>query len=660
MRHRSEIDGLRAVAVVPVILYHAGFGAFGGGYVGVDVFFVISGYLITGIILDDLQRGRFSIANFYERRMRRILPALFLVMFFCIAAFWFIMLPEQFSDFSQSLVATSVFASNVLFWQESGYFAAANEFKPLLHTWSLAVEEQFYLFFPLMCLLFWRHRSHTLVWITLAVMFASFALCEMAWRTYPRANFYLAPTRIWELFAGSICAHLMIVNRFKGNAVLSLMGLGMILASVFLLDSSVGYPSKYALLPVVGTVLVILFSAPDEMAGRLLSIRPLVWIGLVSYSAYLWHQPIFVFARMASLTWPTPEKMFVLSALTFLPAYVSWRFVEQPFRRADRSIFNTRPRVFAFSAVGILGFVVLGTVGVVGNGLPWRIDYGRVAALLAYQEFSYPERDTCYLVREEFPSDTQIADCAADADRPADAIFIGDSHADALNYTLGRALSAQGLNMAFTGTESCPPVIGFVRQAPYYDCDKKLRTLLVQVLSSPAQYVILHARWSYYLDVEPFANGVGGTDGENGALTPLTDMRRRTISDAYADFAEKLAEEGKTVVLIYPIPEAGWDVPMHLAKMVLRGMDDRPRLSIPYDAVLQRNASVIEVFDSIQQERIIRVRSGLVFCDPGANRCFQESESNIPLYRDPDHLTHEGAEMLAAEVVRQMFPPNEG
>ena len=206
MDYRREIDGLRAIAVLPVILFHAGFETFSGGFVGVDVFFVISGYLITTIIIAELEQGKFSIINFYERRARRILPALFLVMLVCIPLAWFWLLPRDMQDFSQSLVAVTVFASNILFWRESGYFDTAAELKPLLHTWSLAVEEQYYVIFPLFLMSFWRLGKRWIMILLVAVFVVSLALAQWASLAKPSAAFFLLPARGWELLVGAFAA----------------------------------------------------------------------------------------------------------------------------------------------------------------------------------------------------------------------------------------------------------------------------------------------------------------------------------------------------------------------------------------------------------------------------------------------------------------------
>ena len=369
MKYRAEIDGLRALAVVPVILFHAGFELFSGGFVGVDVFFVISGYLITTILIEDIESQRFSLVNFYERRARRILPALFFVILVCIPFAWMWMLPYQMKDFSQSLVAVSLFASNILFWQESGYFAAAAEEKPLLHTWSLAVEEQYYVLFPIFLILAWRFGKNRVFWMIVVMASISLLLSEWGWRNKASVNFYLAPFRAWELFAGSIAAFIVQKQGVQKNNTLALLGLAAIVFSLFFYDETTPFPSVYALVPVLGVVLLVLYANKDTFAAKLLSYKGLVGIGLISYSAYLWHQPLFAFARIRSLEHPSLILMSALSAISILLAYFSWRYIEKPFR--SRTSFS-RNMIFLFSLIAISAASLIGVIGDKTNGFDAR------------------------------------------------------------------------------------------------------------------------------------------------------------------------------------------------------------------------------------------------------------------------------------------------
>jgi len=373
MSYRPDIDGLRAIALIPVVLFHAGFEWFSGGYVGVDVFFVISGFLITTIILKEKKAGNFSFAYFYERRARRILPALFFIMLTCIPFAWFFQLPQELIDFGKSLIATSIFSSNILFWFDTNYFAVDSDYIPLIHTWSLAIEEQFYLFFPVLLSFFWALGKHRLFWILGVFTILSFAFCEWGWRHFPEANFYLLPFRAWELLIGALCAVYLFQHQQPKEYIAesgTILGLCLIIFAVFYLDKSYPFPSLYALFPVIGSALIILFTHRETWVYKLLSAKILIFIGLISYSAYLWHQPLFVFARLYFIEEPKPWVMGLLSILAMILAYLSWRFIETPFRNKDRFSQKT---IFLFSILGSLLFIGIGVFFIILKGAEFRI-----------------------------------------------------------------------------------------------------------------------------------------------------------------------------------------------------------------------------------------------------------------------------------------------
>lgn len=451
MKNRREIDGLRTIAVVPVILFHAGFRVFSGGYVGVDVFFVISGFLITSNLIGNLEGNKFSILDFYERRARRILPALFLVLATSIPFALLLMPPDDLKKFFDSVVAVIFFASNILFWREENYFAPASDMRPLLHTWSLAVEEQYYLLFPVLVSFLWRFGRNKVFLTVVLLALASFAASEWGWRNKPTANFYLAPARAWELMAGSICAFLSHGKPRQSHDGLALLGLASILIPIFWYDDATPFPSFYALAPVIGSCLIIMFAATNTWTSRLLSTTPFVGIGLVSYSAYLWHQPLFAFARYASITAPPVSVMCGLVLLTFALAYLSWKFVEQPFRLKGSGALPTRAKVFVASAIGGIAFVAVGATGHFANGLPTRFDR-TLAGDIGHLEF-HELVDQRYL-------DCQNPTIAASSlkwegflrckqTRPGvpDIVLLGDSHAEHL--FVGLAEQKQLGNIAF-------------------------------------------------------------------------------------------------------------------------------------------------------------------------------------------------------------------
>ncbi len=372
MNYRKEIDGLRALAVIPVILFHAGFPWFSGGFVGVDIFFVISGYLITSIIVREKQAGHFSIANFYERRARRILPALFFVLLVSLLPAWFLLLPHELIAFGKSIISVSSFSSNFLFWHESGYFAEDAEWIPLLHTWTLAVEEQFYLFFPLVILAFWRFRMRSLLIVISLIAIISFTATEWGWRNFPEANFYLIPTRTWELMVGALLAFYLYFKPMpqgKFSQAVSLFGLALIFYAIIFFNKDLPYPSVYTLFPVMGTALIILFTHADTWAYQFLSLRIMVFIGLISYSAYLWHWILFVFARLYTGDELNSSLAGLLSIIALLLAYFSWRFIERPFRNKQRF---TQKQVFISSLIVSLIFISIGLLFILGDGFPQR------------------------------------------------------------------------------------------------------------------------------------------------------------------------------------------------------------------------------------------------------------------------------------------------
>jgi peptidoglycan/LPS O-acetylase OafA/YrhL len=497
VRHRPEIDGLRAVAVLPVILFHARIESFQGGFVGVDVFFVISGFLITSIIVDALEQDRFSFLEFYSRRARRILPALVLVVLVAIPAAWMIMLPEDFKQFAESVGAVGAFASNLLFWMKSGYFAAGAENNPLLHTWSLAVEEQFYIAFPLLMLAVWRLRLVAVTLILAAIFVVSLALSEWSSHDYPDADFYLTPMRAWELMVGALATLWVHHAGLRARGFLGWLGLSMIFAAIFVYNSHTPFPSLYALLPTVGTALVLVCVDGTTTVGRVLSMRVFVAIGAISYSAYLWHQPLFAFARIASHGEPSIRLMLSLAAITLCLAYMSWRFVEQPFRAAR---WPARKVVF-LGAAASLGLVALGSCLVV-SGIqkrafiarlpPSRAETLRRIETVSHKEFFPVDDGGCRFGVHSVPTAGDVARITSCAERfgPAVVVF-GDSHADNLQRALVASGEAPQFLIKMDKGNDCDP---FVRP----DC---LSGIMVKFLTQHANAigVLIYEQAGFYL-----------------------------------------------------------------------------------------------------------------------------------------------------------------
>jgi peptidoglycan/LPS O-acetylase OafA/YrhL len=666
--YRREIDGLRALAVIPVMLFHAGFAFAGGGFVGVDVFFVISGYLITGIILADMERGRFSLAEFYERRARRILPALFLIMAVCVPMALVILIPIDAKDFSQSLAAVAVFASNILFWSEANYFATENELKPLLHTWSLAVEEQYYVIFPLILIVAWRLRRRGVAAMIASIALLSLAFAQWAATHAPVTSFFLLPARAWELMIGALGAFYHAYRAPEARVfaaspqwrqALSAAGIALILYAVFAYDASVPFSSVYALAPTVGALLIILFATPETLAGRTLSSRMAVGIGLISYSAYLWHQPLYAFARHASPTEPAMTTFLVLIGAALALAYFSWRFVELPFR--DRANF-TRKQIFAWSGIAALVFTAIGAAGSLTQGFASQSERLAMSDIAKFN----PRQADCF----DYDIDTglPVGKCGPDGQFARWVLLWGDSHADAFAPELREALADRRIGMSEFTRSACAPVPGFSRDGTETACARHNAAVLSYLRDSVEDTVVLASRWALNLEGTRFDNGEGGVEhGGSAAITPVgepalsEEERRRRLLGAYVEGVKELLRLNKHVVLVYPIPEMGWNVPRYVLKSSRATGRDFARLpaagSISHQVFRERNAAVVAAFDAIgDAPGLTRVRMEDIACGrvvPG--RCVAHLDGRL-LYHDDDHLSRHGAgllaEMIAAAIAR--------
>lgn len=666
MKYRAEIDGLRAVAVLPVILFHAGFEVFSGGYVGVDVFFVISGFLITTILLEELEQGTFSIVRFYERRARRILPALFVVMAACVipAVLW--MLPSALRSFGQSLVATSLFLSNFFFAQGASYFGGASELKPLVHTWSLAVEEQFYLIFPVLLYLLWPLGRKWVLGALAVLALVSFGLSEHSLFDFPTKHFYFSPARAWELLAGSFCAFFLFRRPVRPNDLLSAAGVLLIAGSIFTFDDYTPFPSSYTLAPVLGTALIILFCDRGTWVGRALSMKLPVGIGLISYSLYLWHQPLFAFARTRFRAPPSQEVMLALVAVAFGLAYLTWRFVEQPVRR--RSVAGTRRAIFGGSAVMMTVFIGLGAV------LHLQI-IESVWKLPPNAQFeNLLERDRASGPACQPATGPEFGDFTAcifgDPEARRSVILYGDSHAQALLGRLADRFAEERIRgIHITGMRGCGiELLLFTTEITDLDtCEANFQQLKT-LLRDHADAIILMSRWTQHL--YPVAGEVEDLHYTNDAgvkerayyfrqFQALDADGKRSFSREAKEAAAKryvsdLASVGKWVVLIYPIPETAWDIQKLNAHDFNVTGTVRDEITIGAAGYLKRHKLILEWFDALGGDRLIKVPVKDLFCSSGPEGRCRIQENGVPLYYDDDHLSYEGAKRVVDPVVEML------
>ena len=542
--YRPEVDGLRAIAVLSVILFHADFALFSGGFVGVDIFFVISGFLITGILLEELRQGEFSFAAFYARRARRILPALTVVLLVCAPAVWLLMPRNQVVDFFQAMAATAVFVANVFHGQHTGYFDTRIEQNPLLHTWSLSVEEQYYLLLPLLLLVLWRRpaqtRQRTLLATLALLCVASLAVGEQGARYDQNANFFASASRAWELLCGSFAAaacHAGVSTRVapqtasgrpahRGLAALGLLG---IVCAIGMYDRYTPSPSVWLLLPTLGAALVLVFGDARSGVGRLLAWPGLVWLGLISYSAYLWHQPLLALARAYS---PMPLSTSARLGLVFATlclAYLSWRWVERPFRAMvsvapQRTLMAALAASLSLVALGLGGASVVNSLGsseppsVAMAFLPPPRTQECLDISMAHDPTVKPDGWFCTLN----PGSAQ-----------APSFFVlGDSHGLQLVAAFDKAAASAHRTGQFAGFSGCIPLLGLYpltrpNQARY-DCHALNARVLAHIKSQGIKELFLVAKWSYYTDFwngTPYLNAVG--------LAPTDDISQAQSRKAF-------------------------------------------------------------------------------------------------------------------------------
>lgn len=664
MRYRAEVDGLRALAVVPVILFHAGLGLFSGGFVGVDVFFVISGYLITTIIINELDQGKFSIINFYERRARRILPALFFVILVTLPFAWMWLTPRDMKDFSQSLIAVATFSSNILFLVESGYFDTSAELKPLLHTWSLAVEEQYYIFFPLLLMAAWRFGKRWTLAILAGAFILSFVLGQWAAYNQPSAAFYLLPTRGWELLVGAFVAFYLQkrdhIQSQSFNQFASLLGIGLVTYAVFAFDKQTPFPTFYTLIPTIGTALIIFSAVKGTFANTLLSVKPVVQVGLISYSAYLWHQPMFALARHRSLNEPSHALLMALGVLSVILAYFSWKYVEAPFRN---KIKYDRKKIFTYGGIGLAILIGLGLIGHFKNGVLHQ--YDDITAKMLMPDLGFSDKlKGCH--REENSYAPLAASCVLGNEKHVVGALIGDSHGYAVAAAFDDEASKHQLGLYQMTFNGCPSA-GSVYRVDF-NADNQCPEFNEEVAqfikdNSKLENIIMVSRWTQFLDPTGFNNGEGGVEKTTALIDNVAngvrerntaDVRLTKLKQKTVDTITAYLNAGKKVTLVYPIPEVGWAVPEYIAKQSLFGEKDFVT-STSYALFKERNKIAFETLDSIpDQEHLTRVYPDQVLCNTYlADRCVFVLNGE-PLYFDDNHLSKTGAALIAGEVLKTL------
>jgi peptidoglycan/LPS O-acetylase OafA/YrhL len=610
--YRPDIDGLRALAVVGVLIFHAFPGALRGGFTGVDIFFVISGFLITRIIAGEAAQGHFSIAAFYGRRIQRIFPALLLVMACCVAFGWFALFPDELKMLGKHVFGGSAFLSNIFLWREVGYFDTAAETKPLLHLWSLGIEEQFYVAWPLLILWAAPRRKILLCAGILAAL--SFALNVGGIRAFPSATFYLPAARAWELLAGALLACAGTVTSLGDRAskrqldLISLLGLLMIALSYGLISKDHAFPGWWALLPVAGAVLLIA-AGPHGAVNRVLASKPLVGIGLISYPLYLWHWPLLSFAQIVESGTPSAALRGAAVVLAVLLAWATWRLLERPLRGWR----TPRARVAILSAA-MVAVAAGGALLYARDGLPQRSAIAeserKQKALILVEDVA-----NAAACKQRYGFDTLYKYCLQTwPERHPTVALIGDSHAYHVSAGLGAWYRSQGENMVMFGT-----------RIPYWGLDPAsgdeyqavTQRMLELTLEIPTIHTVL------------ISTAAKLSDGNTVHIAALRETLRR------------YTEAGKKVIFLHDVPALGFEPRSCIRRAGIASSTTRRDCSITR-AEFERNtadherllAAILADFPTVQQ-----FRPAEALCD--AKRCRVDVDGTL-MYRDNNHLSYEG------------------
>lgn len=642
LKYRPDIDGLRAIAILGVLVYHLAPRLLPGGFVGVDVFFVISGFLISSLIDRDCQSGTFSIARFYERRIRRIIPALFAMMAVVLAASWILLLPEDLTALGKAMRYTVIAMPNVHFQRiTDDYFNESVFQSPLLHTWSLGVEEQFYLVFPLLLWAFYRcGKSRRIRVMTLLVLFlASLVASARMVPLDPMEAFYLLPYRAWELLLGALLAlGGMAAPEGRRQNIAGVAGISLIAGSMIFFDKATPFPGLFALLPCVGAVLLIWSgSRPGAWSGRMLAQKPVVFVGLISYSLYLWHWPLIALVKYCS-AYNGPVVLAAFAGSLIL-GYLSWRWIERPFRNPQ---LGSRARVFAFW--GMASLLLMAGDFWIGKkeGFPTRFSPQVVHFLSFKKKPSYWKESPA----DKSPHNARVF--GAPGTVPTIALW-GDSHGTAILPGLEAAAKEQGKSFRKFGMGALAPIAGVV-QGSNRDQSSEItysQSVLELLVADPSiRTVILHARWSLYNKGQ---NELNQTTGEplRGQLSATPEALESFYAARIRETVDRLLASGKKIVLIYPIPEVGVNVPDVLAKYALAG---KPIPStLPCENFERRQDFILKVLDSLgDSDQIVRIKPHEKLLRDGKVTVQVADQS---LYMDDDHLSTAGALYLKSSVV---------
>lgn len=642
--YRPDIDGLRAIAVSSVVFFHAFPGSVSGGFIGVDIFFVISGFLITNILAQDLISNKFNLGKFYSRRVLRLFPALVCILIFSIAVAWLIFVADEFKIFGSHLSGASIFISNFIYWSEVGYFDSAAELKPLLHLWSLAIEEQFYIFWPLILWACYRAKISLLL-ITIILFIASFCLGlhELYIKQNLIAAFYAPWTRFWELLAGSLLAlslpmkMKMSLAKIQSNkqvrSILSIIGLGLIMLSAFSFSAGDPFPGWRAFIPVLGTVLLIMAGSSALINQRILSNRFLVWLGLISYPLYLWHWPVLSFLRITSVGEPTNLLKVTALMLSIALAYLTYRFIEKPIRFGGAKHFPPI-LITCLAVLGLLGQWIINNKGFASR--PINLNNLAVNAALKYDWKTAFRHQQCFLDAENSLSNSFDVTCSAVKEKTFPTVVLwGDSHAASLYQGLLENSKQYGFNLIQFTSSGCPPVLNFsISKRP--ECIKINNKVLSDLRRIKPDFLIMSAYWSMY-----------GGDPISGWETLPQNTLQNTITEL-----QKLGI--KHIVMIGSLPVYS----VKQVQMLKKSYAWQHIQTQTYENFLPQAIIYNNIVAAVANEAQIQFIDPLkILCSEKGCMLSLSEAPLVPLSYDYGHLTTEGSIYLVSQFFKQNLLP---
>jgi peptidoglycan/LPS O-acetylase OafA/YrhL len=622
--YRPDIDGLRAIAVSLVVLYHYHLAPIPGGFVGVDIFFVISGFLITGILNREMQSGTLSPWQFYERRFRRIAPPLLAVIAATLVAAWFTLLPPDYEALGRQSAFALLGAANLFFWDTAGYFERDAAMQPLLHTWSLGVEEQFYLVWPFLFVTVARfaaaqRRERLVATAIFAVVAISFAASAVAVVTYPSAAFYLPMFRAWELAIGAALVFLPPLRSRLLSEGAALLGVGLIVLSSLAISEFDPFPGPLALLPCLGAALLIWPREHRTVCQRLLSTSPLVWIGKLSYSFYLWHWPVLVFARHELLgIYPEGWTAVLLVALCLVLSALTYVLIETPFRDPARI---PRRSLFARGIPAAMTLLLASIVVIAADGLPSRLP---ADIALDGQELKSPQRELCHRTRlGTLPPEPGCV--LGQSSAAPDTVLWGDSHGVELAGALADIYRREHRALIQITLSSCPPALNYVWGSRPYCAADNARVLNFLQRSPAVTTVVLVSRHLYH---------------------------QRRVGDLYAAVLVatvlELTAVGKNVVVLGPTPDYYEAVPLVAARMKWRGVEGLATIARQeWDEQRLQVTPLMKTLSTIPGVRVVNPET--VFCDPTICRFIKGGK--VMLFDDNHPSVH-----AAAEIAKMVYP----